>query len=163
MPAESHPATQVMCAWIAVKACGSQGLIEVDDFEWSKAKGFFLVSVAFLASIFANIKVPRRHELTLRDGCLRRFCSSAAAAEHPAPRGGSGLQMPPPPPLTRRAASAESPVCFARRRFNTPTLRRLSSSERRRPSSSPSLTGALSVSQRARKPRLKALARGSSG
>jgi len=48
---------QVMCSWMSVKACGMLGFIDVDELEWPKAKGFFFVSVAFLACIFANIKI----------------------------------------------------------------------------------------------------------
>ena len=48
---------QVTCSWVAVKVCGLLGFIDVDELEWPKAKGFFLVSVAFLACIFANIKI----------------------------------------------------------------------------------------------------------
>lgn len=48
---------QVTCSWVAVKACGICGFIDVDELEWAKAKAFFLVSVAFLACIFANIKI----------------------------------------------------------------------------------------------------------
>lgn len=48
---------QVTCSWVAVKVCGLLGVIEVDELEWPKAKGFFFVSVAFLACIFANIKI----------------------------------------------------------------------------------------------------------
>jgi len=47
---------QVTCSWLAVKLCGWGGLIVVDDLEWPKLKSFFLVSAAFLACIFANIK-----------------------------------------------------------------------------------------------------------
>jgi len=48
---------QVTCSWASVKLCGVLGLIDVDELEWPKAKGFFFVSVAFLACIFANIKI----------------------------------------------------------------------------------------------------------
>jgi len=47
---------QVFSAAAAVKGCGLLGLIEVDDLELPKLKAFFLVSVAFLACIFANMK-----------------------------------------------------------------------------------------------------------
>uniref|UniRef100_A0A7S4AZ37 Sugar phosphate transporter domain-containing protein n=1 Tax=Chrysotila carterae TaxID=13221 RepID=A0A7S4AZ37_CHRCT len=47
---------QVTCSWVAVKVCGLLGFIEVDELEWAKLRGFVFVSIAFLASIFANIK-----------------------------------------------------------------------------------------------------------
>lgn len=47
---------QVACSWAAVKLCGLCGLIEVDELQWNKLSRFFFVSVAFLASIFSNIK-----------------------------------------------------------------------------------------------------------
>jgi len=47
---------QVTCSWVAVKACGMAGLIEVDAIELPKLRAFLPVSVAFLASIFANMK-----------------------------------------------------------------------------------------------------------
>jgi len=48
---------QVTCSWVAVKLCGVCGFIDVDVLEWPKAKAFFRGSVAFLACIFANIKI----------------------------------------------------------------------------------------------------------
>jgi len=48
---------QVTCSWVAVKLCGCLGLIDVDELDWTKLKGFLPVSVAFLACIFANIMI----------------------------------------------------------------------------------------------------------
>ena len=47
---------QVMSSWIAVKAVGCTGAIDVDELEWKKAISFLPVAAAFLACIFANIK-----------------------------------------------------------------------------------------------------------
>ena len=47
---------QVTSSWIAVKAVGCTGAIDVDQLEWQKAISFLPVAAAFLACIFANIK-----------------------------------------------------------------------------------------------------------
>lgn len=47
---------QLMSSAIIVKILGILGMIEVDELEWRKAKGFFFVSMAFLATLFANMK-----------------------------------------------------------------------------------------------------------
>lgn len=47
---------QFMASWIAVKLCGLCGCIVVDELEWKKVKQFWMVSVAFLACVYANIK-----------------------------------------------------------------------------------------------------------
>jgi len=47
---------QFMASWVAVKLCGLCGCIVVDELEWKKVKQFWLVSVAFLACVYANIK-----------------------------------------------------------------------------------------------------------
>mmetsp|Transcript_31952 Transcript_31952/g.77848 ORF Transcript_31952/g.77848 Transcript_31952/m.77848 type:complete len:316 (-) Transcript_31952:152-1099(-) len=41
---------------VCVKAAGMAGIIEVDDLEWKKVKPYTLVAVAFLATIYTNIK-----------------------------------------------------------------------------------------------------------
>mmetsp|Transcript_9933 Transcript_9933/g.15987 ORF Transcript_9933/g.15987 Transcript_9933/m.15987 type:complete len:321 (-) Transcript_9933:257-1219(-) len=41
---------------LVVKLSGIAGLIEVDDLEWSKVKPYMLVAVAFLSTIYTNIK-----------------------------------------------------------------------------------------------------------
>ena len=40
-----------------VKLLGVCGLITVDALEWRKLRAFFFVSMAFLACVFANLKV----------------------------------------------------------------------------------------------------------
>ena len=47
---------QVTCSWVAVKAAGVLGFIEVDEMEWVKLRSFFPVAAAFLACIYTNIK-----------------------------------------------------------------------------------------------------------
>ena len=47
---------QFVASWVAVKLCGLCGCIVVDELEWKKVKQFWMVSVAFLACVYANIK-----------------------------------------------------------------------------------------------------------
>eukprot|EP00908_Phaeocystis_cordata_P004499 Transcript_14879.p2 GENE.Transcript_14879~~Transcript_14879.p2 ORF type:complete len:318 (-),score=164.82 Transcript_14879:1463-2416(-) len=47
---------QFFASWFAVKLCGMCGCIVVDELEMKKLRQFFMVSVAFLACVFANIK-----------------------------------------------------------------------------------------------------------
>ena len=48
--------SQFVASWLAVKLCGMCGFITVDKLEIGKLRAFLLVSVAFAACVFANIK-----------------------------------------------------------------------------------------------------------
>lgn len=49
--------SQLFVAALFTRSCGALGLIEVDKLEYRKAKEFCLVPIAFLGTIFANIKI----------------------------------------------------------------------------------------------------------
>lgn len=48
---------QLLSSAFFTKTCGALGFIKVDALTYSKAKRFFIVPLAFLCTIFANIKI----------------------------------------------------------------------------------------------------------